>query len=169
MLPAHGGRSLPWLLLAWLTASPVCAQTPAVSKVEPPNWWAGHSINPVRVLLRGTALGGATVEGLGDGLSIGLTRANGSGTYLFVDVLIDPAAALDGGRCGSARRTGAVDVPFDLSAPLPRQNRFRGITEDDVVYLLMPDRFADGDPANDDPAVARGTVRSHPAPLLPRG
>src|SRR4051794_13900569 len=156
MLPARARRSLPWLLLAWLTASPLCAQTPAVSKVEPPNWWAGHSINPVRVLLRGTALGGATVEGLGDGLSIGLTRANASGTYLFVDVLIDPAAA-PGRRTPRIRTpTGAVDVPFDLSAPLSRQNRFRGITQDDVVYLLMPDRFADGDPANDDPAISPG-------------
>src|SRR3712207_7854741 len=35
---------------------------PQVLKVEPPNWWAGHSINPVRLLIRGTNLNGARVE-----------------------------------------------------------------------------------------------------------
>ena len=33
-----------------------------VEKVEPPNWWAGHSINPVRVLIRGKNLTGARVD-----------------------------------------------------------------------------------------------------------
>ena len=51
---------------------------------------------------------------------------------------------------------GAVDVPFEVSAPLARAGRFQGISPDDVIYLLMPDRFANGDPSNDDPAVSRG-------------
>ena len=156
MPSARAGRLLPWLLLACLAAWPVAAQTPAVTKIEPPNWWVGHSINPVQVLLRGTALGGATVEARGGGLSVGLTSANASGTYLFVDLLIDPRA-IPGPRTLRVRTPfGTADVPFELSAPLPRAGRFSGITQDDVVYLLMPDRFADGDPANDDPAVSPG-------------
>ena len=39
---------------AVLTAAP-----PEVTKVEPPSWWIGHSINPVRVLIRGRNLEGA--------------------------------------------------------------------------------------------------------------
>lgn len=34
---------------------------PQVVKVEPPNWWAGHSLNPVRLLARGANLHGARV------------------------------------------------------------------------------------------------------------
>ncbi len=37
------------------------AQTATVEKVEPPNWWTGMTINPVRVLLRGSNLGKGTV------------------------------------------------------------------------------------------------------------
>ena len=52
--------------------------------------------------------------------------------------------------------TGSTDVPFELRAPLPRDGRFQGFTPDDVVYLIMPDRFVNGDPSNDDPARSHG-------------
>src|SRR5215211_5747509 len=82
------------LLLALLfscAASAVCAaqRLPSVTKVEPPDWWAGHSINPVRVMLRGQNLGGARVEAVGQGIKTGLVRVNDAGTYAFVDVFID--------------------------------------------------------------------------------
>src|SRR5438045_9214001 len=68
------------------------AKAPSVLKVEPPNWWAGHSIKPVRVMIRGKNLTGARVEVVGAGLKTGLTRINAAGTYLFVDVSIDSQA-----------------------------------------------------------------------------
>ena len=40
--------------------------------------------------------------------------------------------------------------------PLSRQDRFQGFSSDDVLYLIMPDRFANGDPSNDDPSLSRG-------------
>ena len=144
-------------------AVPARAQAPAVSKVEPPNWWPGHSLSTVRVLLRGRHLTGATVDAVGAGVTVGLTRANATGTYLFVDVRVDPSAP-PGLRTLRVRTgAGTADVPFEVSAPLPRAGRFRGLTSDDVVYQLMPDRFAGGDPSNDDPAGSRGLFnRSKP-------
>ena len=144
-------------------AVPARAQAPAVSKVEPPNWWPGHSLSTVRVLLHGRHLAGATVDAVGAGVTVGLTRANAAGTYLFVDVRIDPSAP-PGLRTLRVRTgAGTADVPFEVSAPLPRAGRFQGLTSDDVVYQLMPDRFADGDPSNDDPAGSRGLFdRSKP-------
>src|SRR5215208_8510951 len=72
-------------------ASAVCAaqRLPSVAKVEPPDWWAIHSINPVRVMLRGQNLGGARVEAVGQGIRTGLVRVNEAGTYAFVDVFVD--------------------------------------------------------------------------------
>src|ERR671928_2243010 len=59
------------------------AQTPQVTKVEPPGWWTNHSINPVRVLIRGQNLKGATVLAL-PGLIAGPPKVNAAGTYMFV-------------------------------------------------------------------------------------
>src|SRR6266481_1405570 len=130
--------------------------TPSVSKIEPPNWWTGHSINPVRVLLRGQNLTGAKVEAVGGGLTIGLVRTNATGTYLFVDVSIDPAAKAGRRTLKLSTKSGNVDVPFDIFEPLARRGRFQGFSSDDVVYLIMPDRFDDGDTSNDDPAISKG-------------
>src|SRR4051794_36536085 len=66
---------------------------PEVLKIEPPNWWPSHSINPVRVMIRGRNLAGAQVAAIGAGLSIvGQPKVNANGTYLFVDVSIARSA-----------------------------------------------------------------------------
>ncbi|MBA2503309.1 MAG: cyclomaltodextrinase N-terminal domain-containing protein [Pyrinomonadaceae bacterium] len=61
-------------LLTFAFASLCHAQglAPEVTKVEPPNWWANHSVNPVRVLVRGKNLTGARVETVGSDLQVGL-------------------------------------------------------------------------------------------------
>ena len=142
----------------------LCAaqNAPAVLKVEPPNWWAGHSINPVRVLIRGRNLAGARVEAVGAGIKTGLTRINAAGTYVFVDVVIDPQAKPGRRSLRLTTSSGMTDAPFDISQPLTRAGRFQGFSTDDVLYLIMPDRFSDGDQTNNDPPQSRGLYdRSH--------
>ncbi len=130
---------------------------PMVSKVEPPSWWAKHSINPVRLLLRGTNLSGARVTSRDSGVRVvGAPKANARGSYLFVDLHIAPTAKPGRHTLRVTTRSGATDFPFEVLAALSPQSRFQGIDNDDVIYLIMPDRFANGDASNDDPAEARG-------------
>ena len=143
----------------------VCAaqRPPSVTKVEPPNWWANHSVNPVRVMLRGQNLGGARVEAVGRGMRTGLVRVNEAGTYAFVDVFLDGDARPGGRLLRVSTAAGAADANFSVVDPLPRAGRFQGFTPDDVIYFIMPDRFADGDPSNNDPAKSPGLYdRSRP-------
>src|SRR6267142_2816691 len=71
----------------------VAAQTPEILKVEPPSWWVGSSLNPVRVLIRGRNLRGAVVQAVGSGFRIvGAPKINQSGSYVFVDLAILPDA-----------------------------------------------------------------------------
>lgn len=147
------------VLLCAMLLAPVAraaAQTagPVVEKVEPPNWWAGHSVDPVRLLVRGRNLAGATLECVR--LACGDVRVNAAGTYLMADVTIPRDLAPGDYPLTLRTAQGAARVPFAVAAPLPRAGRFQGFGPDDVIYLLMPDRFANGDPANDDPARSRG-------------
>src|SRR5438309_10103095 len=105
---------------------------PQVIKVEPPNWWPGHSINPVRVLVVGSGLQGARVEAGGSSLEIGLTQVNARRTYLFVDVGI-PASA-NPGKIALKLSTaeGNTAIPFEISPPLSRAGRFQGFSSDDI-------------------------------------
>lgn len=154
----HLQQNIASLILLLIAAASVNAgqNAPALLKVEPPNWWIGHSINPVRVLVRGRNLSGATVEAVGPGTKTGSARTNQAGTYLFVDVQIDPQAKPGRRTLRITTPSGAVEAPFDISAPLDRVNRFQGFTPDDLLYLIMPDRFADGDAANNDPRQSPG-------------
>jgi glycosidase len=85
-------------------------------------------------------------------------RVNAAGTYAFVDVTVPGGTAA--GRYPLTLRTagGAATVPFSVDAPLARAGRFRGFDANDVIYLIMPDRFADGDTTNNDPAASRGIL-----------
>ena len=139
-------------------APPARAAGPEILKVEPPSWWPGHSVNPVRLLARGRRLAGASVEAQGGGVSVGLVRANAAGSYLFVDVKIDVDARPGSRRLLVRTPAGTAEAAFEVMAPLAREGRFQGFSSDDVIYLIMPDRFANGDPANDDPPVSRGLL-----------
>ena len=140
-----------------ITSQPCFSQNaPQVTKVEPPGWWANHSINPVRVLIRGENLSGATVHAVGVGLSAGPAKVNSAGTYLFVDVRLIPQAKAGKRVLRIATPRGLVEAPFEIVAPLPRAGRFQGFTTDDVIYLIMTDRFSDGDSSNNDPPQSTG-------------
>lgn len=145
-----------------LAACFLCAAhaAPAVTKVEPPNWWMGLSVNPVRLLVHGLGLSGARLQCPGGGLSIGRTSVNAAGTYLFADVtVLKPGAHLV--RVTSP--SGVTKFDFSVLPPPARTGRFQGFSPDDIIYLIMPDRFANGDPTNDDPPISKGLFdRSKP-------
>ena len=132
------------------------AQSPTVEKVEPPNWWAGHTINPVRLLVRGNNLEGARISSASKALKIDNVRVNDRGDYLFCDVTISNVAWFSSeNKTGSQRysisvktRSGETSFPFTVNAPLDPKSNTTSVTNDDVVYLIMTDRFSDGDPAN---------------------
>lgn len=153
-----------FLFLLLPLASAASAIAPVVQKVEPPNWWANHSLNPVRLLVRGRNLHGAQVAATTAGVTPGAVVVNPSGRYLFVSVAIAPHASAGTHSLTLTTRDGTAAIPFWIEAPLDPATNFQGLTNDDVVYLIMTDRFANGDPSNDRPqdAPPNATDRSDP-------
>ena len=143
------------LLTAYCLLLTVNAQTPTVEKIDPPNWWANMTINVVRVLVRGTNLNGAKVVGE-KGLTAGNVKVSANGHYLFADVTIPKMAKVGKYNLKITTASGTTNAPFEISAKMPRNGRFQGYTPDDVIYFLMPDRFADGDTSNNDPTKSKG-------------
>jgi glycosidase len=145
------GITVCFILCANLTQAKTSA-APQVLKVEPPSWWAGHTINPVRLLVRGTNLHGAHITATRPEISTSSVVINPAGTYLFVNVQINRAARPGNYPLQLETSTGKTLIPFRLNAPLDAATNFQGITNDDVIYLIMPDRFSNGDTTNDAPA-----------------
>lgn len=146
------------LATTFVTAVVCSAQsTPAVSKVEPQSWWIGSSLNPIRILVRGSNLKSARVQPVGSGLSVvGLPKVNERGSYLFVDLAIDPNAQPGKRSLRIATPSGSTETSFEILPALNRTGTFQGFNPDDVMYLIMIDRFSDGDPGNNDPVQSRG-------------
>ncbi|MEP6920169.1 MAG: alpha-amylase family glycosyl hydrolase [bacterium] len=147
-----------------MTVASAQTNPPSVSKVEPPSWWVGHSINPVRLLIRGQDLFGARVESASAMIKTSDVLVNRNGTYVFVSVKISAGAHPGSYPLRLVTPQGSTTVPFTVEQPLPATTNFQGITASDVIYLIMPDRFADGDASNNAPpgAPAAANDRKNP-------
>ena len=94
---------------------------------------------------------------MGRGLKVvGSPKINERGSHLFVDLAVAPNA-LPGKRILRITTSGGVaEASFEILPALNRNGTFQGFTPDDVMYLIMIDRFSDGDPTNNDPPQSRG-------------
>ena len=142
---------------AGLRATPqAAAEPPKVTKVEPPNWWIGLTPD-LMVLLSGHGLQVTKAACNLPEVVVERTQATQGGDYLFIWLKL--GAKLRSGTivCHLATLGGETSFELPISNREPTAQRFRGLNIDDVLYLIMPDRFADGDPTNDEPAEFPGT------------
>jgi neopullulanase len=144
------------LLLVVAASAAGIEQGPNVTKVDPPNWWIGLP-NPM-VMLTGQNLEQAKVTITAEGIRILRTEQGRNGHYLFAWLDISKSAVPGQVSLLVTTPKGKQTVPWKLERRNPAGERaatnqgFNGFGPDDVIYLIMPDRFADGDPANNFPA-----------------
>jgi len=129
---------------------------PAVTKIEPPSWWI--NLTPeVMLLLSGRNLEATRVVCNLPSVLVERTQAAVGGDYLFVWLKIGAETKSGTAVCRVTTPTGVTSFELPLAARGMRLGKFQGLSQEDVIYLIMPDRFANGDPTNDEPAEARGT------------
>lgn len=108
-------------------------------------------------MLRGEGLKGARVRAATPGLRVvNAPVSNERGTCLFVDVAIAPQASPGVRELKITTGNGTTSATFEVLPSLRRVGRFQGFSPDDVMYLIMIDRFSDGDSTNNDPPQSRG-------------
>ena len=130
--------------------------TVRVTKIEPPNWWVAFTPE-VMLLLSGQDLEATHVSCNLPTLSVPRTQATAGGSYLFVWLKIGAGTKPGTAVCRITAPKGTTSFELPLAARAPTLGRFQGLSTDDVIYLIMPDRFANGDPTNDEPAEAGGS------------
>src|SRR5215467_14026762 len=139
-------------------AAPQATQdnAPVVTKVEPPNWWVGLTPD-LMVLVSGHGLQATKLACNLPDLVVGRTEATHGGDYLFAWLKLGPQLRSGTAVCRATTPTGEVSFELPLAARQPTAQRFHGLHSDDVIYLIMPDRFANGDPTNDEPTEFPGS------------
>jgi len=121
-----------------------------IHHVEPLNWFIGMKNPRVQLLVNGDEIGLATPFIQYPGVSIEKVHKATSKNYLFIDLIIQPTTK-PGTVTIRFEKNGKMiaTYPYSLQARKQLPNQFKGFTAADVVYLIMPDRFANGDPNND--------------------
>ena len=125
-------------------------------RVEPANWWTGMKHNTVEILFHKEAIADMVVSTTAKtpGIKIVKTARGESNNYLFVTLSI--AANAKPQKVPLVFRSATNKDMFTHEFPVLARNsaapKAQGVTSKDVVYLIFPDRFANGDPSNDNVA-----------------
>lgn len=148
--------SIGFALVLTLSAAAQQASEPKITKVEPPSWWIGLP-NPM-IMFTGENLEHARVSTSRPGIRIRRIQPGLNGHYLFAWLEISKSTSPGQVPLTVTTQSGRQTVPWKLELRSPlginirRNQGFNGFGPDDVIYLIMPDRFADGDPTNNFPA-----------------
>jgi len=128
----------------------ICALINA-QQVYPTHWWTGMKTSKIQLLIRSDkdiAGTNVNVTSSSPDLKVLRTFSVENKHYLFVDVQIAATAKPQTVKL----KFGNTTLNYVLKASRSKENgksRVQGITSKDFAYLLMPDRFANGDPSND--------------------
>ena len=141
----------------------VAAWAGEVTRVEPLSWWTGMKTD-LQLLVNGEGIGAYSVaiEG-GKGVKIKAVHQADSPNYLFVDV--DVTAKAKPGTYTLVFKKGNEEIrrPYVIAAREKGSADRKSFTTADLIYLIVPDRFANGDPSNDStPDTAEKARRESP-------
>jgi glycosidase len=135
-------------LLGCFCATLLPAQTPRIDKIDPPNWWV--EMPAPMLLVRGEGLSGATFSLSDAKLGVAKTVVSENGHWAQV-WLKETAARPETVTIRATRDGENAEARYSFGARKPESAGFAGFSSSDVLYLILTDRFADGDLANDGP------------------
>lgn len=135
---------------------PAQAGAPVISRIDPPNWWV--KLPDPMLMLYGENLSDAKFAVAGHGVTVVKTQVSANGHYAFV-WLATKSAGVQRLRIKALSSAGSAEAEWVLKAREPEAGRHQGFSAADVMYLIMTDRFADGDASNNQPGYEPGAPR----------
>ncbi len=133
------------------------ATRPMLTKVDPPGWFANFTA-PM-LLVRGEHLAGTRFELSDPELHLAKTEISANGEWAQLWLAASPSLP-ETIRITAVGSAGSATASFTFAARRASSEGFAGFSSRDVLYLLMPDRFADGDAGNDVPGVTDAALRA---------
>lgn len=136
------------LALAFLAASLFTADAFNVEKIDPPFWWTGMKDNSLQLQIHGKDIKNADFSVDYPGVTIdSVARLDGSDNWQFVYLNIGKDTKPGKMKLTWKEGKEKVTKEYELRKRKPQKGA-QGFTSADVLYLIMPDRFADGNQDN---------------------
>ncbi len=150
--------------ILFLFASAGYAGNTGIKRIDPPSWWVGMHNPELQLLVYGSNIAGSRVVIDYPGVVLKETIQVENPDYLFLNLLITPQA-----KAGTVHilfkkgKKTVADYPYVLNRREKDSTLHRGFDNSDVIYLIMPDRFANGDTTNDNmPGMLEKANRTDP-------
>jgi glycosidase len=119
-------------------------------RIEPLFWWVGMADPSLELIIHDNLIGDAKVDIQYPGLAVAKVSGTENPNYLFVELNIGKNAKAGTFPIRLTMNDGQTkEYTYELKNRERAQGRIQGLSPKDAVYLAMPDRFAQGDPAND--------------------
>jgi glycosidase len=133
-------------------AAPGAAALGPIAHLEPPSWWVGMRHDRLQLMVHGARIADSTPAIDYPGVRIEAISRVPNRNYLFIELRIAPEARA--GQFDIVFRQGARTLrhAYRLQAREAGSAQRQGFSSADAIYQIMPDRFANGDPANDNMA-----------------
>ena len=120
--------------------------------IYPTHWWTGMKNNKLQLMIHGEGIGNSQQVAIKyPGVQMLKLHRPENKNYLFVDLQIAAEARPGTFQIILSGNGNKQSIPYSLKKRSNENGRTRvkGVTAKDLVYLIMPDRFSNGDPSND--------------------
>ncbi|MDD4971698.1 MAG: glycoside hydrolase family 13 protein [Paludibacter sp.] len=134
-----------------------------VQRVEPAFWWTGMNQQEIQVMLYGVDISTSEILVNYKGIAISRKELTNNPNYVFL--YMNVAKETMPGKFNIVIKRGNKSqlVLYELKNRVEGSSLRSSFTNADALYLLMPDRFANGNPKNDSvPGYHQGVHRSIP-------
>ncbi|WP_233079750.1 glycoside hydrolase family 13 protein [Rheinheimera soli] len=160
MKPLHRTKAV--LLSLALMANLVFASP--IEHLEPAFWWAGMKEPKLQLMVHGKDIQHTQVQLSYSGVKLLGVQKVQNPNYLFVDLELSPDVK-PGSFELSFSRNGKTVARHNYSVLARKEGsaQRQGFGQKDLIYLITPDRFVNGDPTNDEvKGMSEGLDRANP-------
>ena len=140
-----------WIFFLAVFISPIkSSETYRIDHLEPPFWWAGMAENKLQLMVHGKNISDLEPEFSHPGIEINQVHRLSNPNYLFIDLFLSEEA-IPGEFEIIFNKEGQPKTKYNytLLKREPDSADRQGFSQADVIYLITPDRYANGDPGND--------------------
>jgi glycosidase len=144
-------KRIVFFLLFIFWCANIFAQNTSVN-CYPTNWWTGMKWNKVQIMIHGNDIGNGDAYTINyPGVKLEKVNKVENKNYVFLDINITPAAKPGMVKIKVKEKQSAFDIDFELKKRRTGNGTAfaQGVTSKDFIYLIMPDRFSNGDTTND--------------------
>ena len=121
-----------------------------IERVDPPNWWTGMQKNRIELIVYGENITDAKFTTEESDITIYKTSFPENKNYAFIDLGISKNAKAGIKVINYKIKRKSYELKYEIKERRRSETEQQGINPSDIIYLITPDRFANGDKSNDE-------------------